>query len=223
MKAKSYIYVLILTFLLGACVSPPDNFPTVPEISFADISYVELDNSIDSLLVSVKFRDAEGDLGLDARDINPPFHPLEYQRDGQGNLITYANRPSEAPSYNPIDWVIDPIVDNVEVMDTIWVKQNPNFSNIFIQFFIKRNGTFTEFKWSDPPYYTTFNGRFPVILEGDNQRAIEGTIKYSMRSSGWRSIFRNDTVRLDIQIQDRALNKSNTVSTPEFTLDQISK
>ncbi|MBD8490311.1 hypothetical protein IFO69_16280 [Echinicola sp. CAU 1574] len=223
MKAKSYIYVLILTFLLGACVSPPDNFPTVPEISFADVSYVELDNSIDSLLVSVKFRDAEGDLGLDARDINPPFHPLEYQRDGQGNLITYANRPSEAPSYNPIDWVIDPIVDNVEVMDTIWVEQNPNFSNIFIQFFIKRNGTFTEFKWSDPPYYTTFNGRFPVILEGDNQRAIEGTIKYSMRSSGWRSIFRNDTVRLDIQIQDRALNKSNTVSTPEFTLNQISK
>ncbi|WP_186754641.1 hypothetical protein [Echinicola salinicaeni] len=223
MKAKGYIYVLVLTFLLGACVSPPDNFPTVPEINFSDISYIETDGGADSLIIALKFKDAEGDLGLDARDINPPFHPLEFLRDNQGNLITYSNRPSSAPDYNPIDWAVDPVVDNVEIKDTVWVEQNPNFNNIFVQFFIKRNDEYQEFKWSDPPYYTTFNGRFPLILSSDNPRAIEGTIKYSMQSLGWRSIFRNDTIRLDIQIQDRALNKSNMISTPDFTLNQIMK
>ncbi|WP_460539976.1 hypothetical protein [Echinicola sediminis] len=223
MKAFGITYALILFFLMGACVSPPDNFPTVPEISFSNVSYIEVESATDSLIVSIKFKDAEGDLGLDARDINPPFHPLEYLRDNQGELITYSSRPPEAPVYNPIDWVINPLVDNIEVKDTIWVEQNPNFNNIFVQFFIKRNGVFNEFKWSDPPYYTTFNGRFPVILSGNNPRSVEGTIKYSMQSLGWRSIFRNDTIRLDIQVQDRDLNKSNVVSTPEFTLNQIMK
>ncbi|UCS93635.1 hypothetical protein KZP23_00925 [Echinicola marina] len=223
MRAKSYIYVLISFFFVGACVSPPDNFPTVPEINFSNISYVEMDNGVDSLIIALRFKDAEGDLGLDSRDINPPFHPFEFLRDNQGNLITYSNRPTDAPEYNPIDWAVRPTVDNIEIKDTLWVKQNPNYNNIFMQFFIKRNGNYEEFKWSDPPYYTTVDGRFPEILSSDNPRAIEGTIQYAIQSSGWRPIFRNDTIRVNVQIQDRALNKSNIISTPDFTLNQIMK
>ncbi|AGA76495.1 hypothetical protein [Echinicola vietnamensis] len=221
MKAKSYAYILVLIFSAGACVSPPDNFPTVPEISYEGLSYLEVDGASDSLKVAINFRDAEGDLGLDPREDNPPYNPLFFLTDENGDYITYSNRPEDAPSYNPRDWAVEPTINNETIEDTLWVEHNPDYYNIFVRFFIKRNGTFNEFKWTDAPYYTTFDGRFPLILNDNNQRAVEGTIEYAMLSSGWRSIFRNDTVRLDLQIQDRALNKSNVISTPEFTLNQI--
>jgi hypothetical protein len=220
-SVKNYIYTLFIPFIF-ACVSPPDNFPTIPEIAFEDMRFVNTAGS-DSLIVSVAFKDAEGDLGLNPTDIDPPFQPVDYIRDAAGNLITYGNRPPEAPSFNPLDWVINPIVNNTVVRDTVWVEQNPDHNNIFIRFFIKRNGVFNEFRWEDPPFFTTFNGRFPRVFNSANGQPVEGTLQYSMLSFGWQSIFRNDTIRIDVQIQDRALNKSNVVSSPEVTLNQISR
>lgn len=221
MKVKSYTYTLLLAALLAAsCVSPPDDFPSVPQISFKDMEYIETDAS-DSLMISIDFRDAEGDLGLDPKEVNPPFHPLDYQRHPNGDLITYGTRPPEAPTFNNRDWVIGPLIGTEIVNDTIWVKVNPDQYNIFVKFFIKRGGNYTEYDFSGPPFYSSFNGRFPRILTEDKDRAIEGTIKYAMLSLGWNSIFRNDTIRIDVQIQDRNLNKSNVVSSPDFTLPQI--
>jgi hypothetical protein len=220
MKIVNWTILLLILSLGFSCISPPVNFPTVPEVSFNNLEFVET-NDADSLIVTINFRDAEGDLGLNPREINPPFNELEYQVDNQGTLITYANRPQNAPSFNNRDWIIFPLINNVVVPDTIWVKENPNYYNIFVKFFIKRSGEYTEFKWSDPPYFTTFNGRFPRILADDRDRAIEGNIRYGMLSLGWNSIFRNDTIRLDLQIQDRQLNRSNMISTPDFTLAQI--
>ncbi len=222
MKVKNPL--ISLAFLVGwsACVSPPEDFPTIPDIDFRNMEFVQTSNA-DSLILTINFRDAEGDLGLNARDIFPPFNELNFPTDEAGNFITYSNRPAEAPNFNDRDWVIFPLVNNVEIQDTLWVKENPDYYNIFIKFFIKRSGEYTEFKWSDPPYFTTFNGRFPRILEEERNRAIEGQIRYSMLSLGWNSIFRTDTLRLEVQIQDRALNQSNTVSSPDFTLAQIER
>ncbi|EIM76437.1 hypothetical protein A3SI_10504 [Nitritalea halalkaliphila LW7] len=208
--------------LLGmvACVTPPTNFPSVPEIEFNSLEFVETPGQ-DSLIVSVDFRDAEGDLGLNATEIQPPFQELTFRRDQGGNLITFRNRPANAPPFNPIDWRINPIVNNQEVRDTIWVEPNPNHNNIFVRFFIKRNGVFQEFRWEDPPFFTSFNGRFPRILAGNNTQAVEGTIAYAMVSSGWNNIFRNDTIRVEVRIQDRQLNSSAWVSSPEVTLQGI--
>lgn len=223
MKVKSYTYLfLFFVGYISSCISPPDDFPSVPQIHFNNVEYIET-NTADSLVVSVNFKDAEGDLGLNPKEVEPPFHPLDYQRDNEGNLINYGNRPPDAPVFNNRDWVINPLIDNVEVKDTIWVKINPDQYNIFIKFFIKRGGTYTEYDLAGPPFYSTFNGRFPRILTDDRERAIEGTIKYSMLSLGWNSIFRNDTVKIDVQIQDRSLNKSNVVSSPDFTLSQITR
>ena len=221
MKVKSYTYTLLFAALLAvSCVSPPDDFPSVPQISFKDMEYIETDAS-DSLMISIDFRDAEGDLGLDPKEVNPPFHPLDYQRHPNGDLVTYGTRPPEAPAFNNRDWVIGPLIGTEIVNDTIWVKVNPDQYNIFVKFFIKRGGNYTEYDFSGPPFYSSFNGRFPRILTEDKDRAIEGTIKYAMLSLGWNSIFRNDTIRIDVQIQDRNLNKSNVVSSPDFTLPQI--
>lgn len=222
MRLKSYFSLFFLVLFVGACVNPPDNFPTVPSITFESLEYVPTAGP-DSLIVGIDFQDAEGDLGLSATDINPPFNAFDFQRDAAGNLITYSNRPPSAPTYNPIDYVINPIVNNQTVNDTIWVRQNPNQYNIFVKFFIKRNGRFTEFRWQAPPFFTTFNGRFPRILTSEEGQAVEGNIKYAMLSSGWEAIFRNDTIRIDVQIQDRQLNRSNEVSSPELTLRQITR
>lgn len=223
MRFKNYSGLLFVTALYStSCISPPENFPSVPEIEFSTIEYVPTSGQ-DSLIVSVNFKDAEGDLGLSSTDINPPFNPLNYKRDNIGNLITYSTRPPQAPSYNPIDWVIDPLINNTVVKDTVWVEQNENQYNIFVRFFIKRNGQFTEFRWQDPPFFTTFNGRFPRILISEEGQSVEGNIRYRMLSAGWESIFRNDTLRIDVQIQDRALNRSNEVSSPEVTLRQITR
>lgn len=221
MKVKSYIYLILSALgLTAGCVSPPDDFPSVPHITFNSVEYIET-NASDSLMVSVDFRDAEGDLGLNPNEDDPPFHPLDYQTDAEGNLITYGNRPSDAPEFNNRDWVINPLIDKTEVNDTIWVKINPDQYNIFIKFFIKRGGNYTEYDFSTAPFYSTFNGRFPRILTEERDRAIEGTIKYAMLSLGWNTVFRNDTLRIDVQVQDRNLNKSNIVSSPDFTLSQI--
>jgi hypothetical protein len=223
MKAKNYLGIIFFLGTLSSCVTPPENFPSVPEISFSGVEFVPVPGAPDSLIVSIGFKDGEGDLGLNPRDTYPPFHFADYNRNENGALITYSQRPPEAPSYNPIDWEINPIVNNAVFRDTVWVTPNPDHHNIFVRFFIKRGGNYEEFKWSAPPFFTTFNGRFPRILTDDRERAIEGNISYGMLSSGWTSIFRNDTVRLDVQIQDRQLNKSNVISTPDFTLQQVTR
>ncbi len=223
MRIKNYSgFMFVVGLGWTSCISPPDNFPTKPEIEFSTIEYVRTSGQ-DSLIISVDFKDAEGDLGLSSTDINAPFNPLIYKRDAAGNLVTYSRRPANAPSYNPIDWVIDPIINNTLVKDTVWVEQNPNHYNIFVRFFIKRNGKYREWRWQDPPFFTTFNGRFPRILTTEEGQAVEGNVKYRMLSSGWESIFRTDTLRIDVEIQDRALNRSNLVSSPEVTLRQITR
>lgn len=218
-SVKNYLPLFFGAILAFGCISPPDNFPSVPEISFDDMRFVTRSGP-DSLIVSINFKDAEGDLGLNPTDIDPPFQPFNLKRDSSGGLIIYGNRPADAPDYNPLDWVINPLVNNTTLRDTVWIEQNQNHFNILVSFFIKRNGQFTEYRWEDT-FFTTFNGRFPRILNNDTGQAVEGTIQYSMLSSGWESVFRNDTIRIDLQIQDRALNRSNVASSPEVTLNQI--
>ncbi|WP_375583877.1 hypothetical protein [Cyclobacterium xiamenense] len=223
MKLKNNIRFLLFIFAAGTgCISPPEDFPTVPRIEFNGMEFVQTPGA-DSLIVSIQFQDAEGDLGLNARDIFPPFNELNYLTDENGNFITYSNRPDDAPDFNNRDWVIFPLINNVEIQDTLWVSENPDHYNIFVDFFIKRGGNYTEFDWSAPPFFTTFDGRFPRMLEEERPRSIEGQIRYAMLSLGWNNIFRTDTIRLEIQIQDRALNRSNVVSSPDFTLSQIER
>lgn len=223
MKLKNHTIITLLLLLVWVgCISPPEDFPTVPQIDFNDLEFVPTSGS-DSLIITLDFRDAEGDLGLNATDIYPPFNELIYLTDDAGQFITYSERPEDAPDFNNRDWVIFPLINNQEIKDTIWVKENEDYYNILVKFFIKRGGNYSEFNWSDPPYFTTFNGRFPRMLDEEQERAIEGEIRYSMLSLGWNSVFRNDTLKLEIKVKDRALNESNIVSTPDFTLSQITR
>jgi hypothetical protein len=115
-----------------------------------------------------------------------------------------------------------------QIVDTVYFELNPNHYNIEVDFLVKEPGNpnadaqgFVEFDWFAPPLCQTFDGRFPVLT--NNQNSLEGTLSYSMISTGFVVLFSIKTLKLRIQIKDIALHKSNVIETPEFTLDKIRK
>ena len=66
-------------FGISSCLSPPD-YPETPEISFKRIQQRRVDTLtglFDRVVVTVSFKDGDGDLGLSNDDINPPFNELD--------------------------------------------------------------------------------------------------------------------------------------------------
>jgi hypothetical protein len=110
-----------------------------------------------------------------------------------------------------------------QIQDTLLVAVNPNHYNIEIDFFEKIGAEFVEFDWRAAPRCTqSYDGRFPRLVEKSGS-ALEGTLRYTMNSIGLVELFSIKPLYLRIQIKDRALNRSNTIETPEFTLDKIKK
>lgn len=217
------LFSVVSVIGLMACNRAPE-LPVIPVIDFQDVIFREVDGP-DSLIVSIYFEDGDGDLGLTSFDITDPFHPFDVVLDANGDTITIGSRP-DLPPYNPIDYIIVRDQDG-NAIDTVLVELNENHYNFFVRFFTKKNGQYTEFNWRDPPYFQTFDGRFPLlnrdVSDGQlRERPLEGELRYGMTSSGWLFLFR-DTLKLSIQIQDRSLNRSNVVETPDFTLDMIRK
>ena len=208
-------------FALSFCTRPPE-LPVVPSINFEYIQFKEVEGP-DSLILSVFFQDGDGDLGLTSFDIYEPYQPYDVILDQNGDTIYYGDSP-DMPPYNPIDYIVTRD-DDGNPQDTVWVELNPDHYNIFVRFYEKKNGEYEEFDWRQPPYFQTFDGRFPLLnTKIEDQRLVirplEGSLRYGMTSSGWLFLFR-DTLKIEVMIQDRALNKSNVVSTPDFTLDMI--
>jgi hypothetical protein len=75
-----------------------------------------------------------------------------------------------------------------------------------------------EFDWFEE-FCIDFNGRFPVLT--NQEGPLEGTIRYAMPNSSFLALFSVKTLRLKVSIRDRALNLSEEVTTPQFTLDGI--
>jgi hypothetical protein len=210
--------VVFIALQLVSCHKPPE-LPIIPAIEFESVEFVKSDGP-DSLIVSIHFTDGDGDLGLTSDDIYPPYEAYDVVLDENNDTIRYGSKP-ELPEYNPIDYVI--LRDEKGApTDTILVKINENHYNFFVRFFPKKDGTYTEFDWRDKPYYQTFDGRFPLLNNSDKSRPLEGSLRYGMVSSGWLFLFR-DTLKIEIQIQDRALNKSNIAASKDFTLEGVTR
>ncbi|MCI0750918.1 MAG: hypothetical protein L0Y35_03705 [Flammeovirgaceae bacterium] len=101
--------------------------------------------------------------------------------------------------------------------------QNPNYFNLEIDFLVKNNaGSFDEYDWLTafpPDCGITYDGRLPIL--SDSNSPVEGTIRYNIKGFGFLQLFSIKTLKLRITIKDRALNKSNILETPEFTLSDI--
>jgi hypothetical protein len=239
----------IALFLLS-CFDPPE-YSNIPTIEFEDVTFVDVSNTSDpdSLILIVQFKDGDGDLGLDANDPNDTLFPFQsrtffdtipnsqlgyYFPGGPDNIyITYRTKrtnpnydtlPPFSKPYNCVNWEILNINNQV---DTFYFQRNPYHYNITVDYLVKNaDGTFTEFDWtkefSYPQCGITFDGRFPILSRDlSRSAALDGKIRYGMASTGFNILFSIKTLKLRITIFDRALNRSNTVETPEFTLQQI--
>lgn len=148
----------------------------------------------------------------------PTFVPDEM--DCKNYIYTYLLIPPELldvidSTYNVV--ATSPNTGAVIIRDTLYFDQNPNYYNIRIRFYQKVGTTLQEFSWEDE-FCSTFSGRFPVL--SDKNDPVEGTLRYNMKSSGFIPLFSVKTLTLDVIITDRTL-KSDSIRTPEFTLDRI--
>ncbi len=128
------------------------------------------------------------------------------------------------PSYSCADYTFVPDLDNdttgADKADTILIQANEFLSNIFVKFLRKRNGNLEDITASFAPDACSppFNSRIPIFDQDNLGRPLRGSIDYPMISSGFISQFLNDSILIEFYIYDRALNKSNVVVSPGFTL-----
>lgn len=234
MRKNKFLYLFIslgIAAAIGSCQGLP-TFPNAPSISFVSIEYVEgSDNPaspvfrIDSLNLTVYFQDGDGDLGLRSDETFPPFHPFDYVVDGNGNRIRFGSRPG-LPPFSCVDYIR--LEDTAaRRIDTFQIRLNQNHNNIFVNFFRKVGGNYVEYDWRSIDQFLcapNFDSRFPIIRENvSRELPIEGELTYAMTSRAFRSVMRNDTFKITVSIQDRALNRSNTVESPDFTLEMVRK
>ncbi len=186
---------------LSACERPP-SYPNVPEIEFGSLQYIDQSGpQKDTLLISINFKDGDGDLGLTGEETAPPF-----------NFAILGARTNSGG-------------------DTIEILTNPNYYNFFCDFYIKKAGVFErvlDFNLDDGiPYQVPvdpFYYRFPLLNADLKKGPLEGTIKIALENSffqrfdGLGTFLPTDTLKLRIYIKDRALNNSNTIESQQFTI-----
>ncbi len=229
--------VVVVGMGLFSCFDPPE-YSDIPEIEFENLVFKDVSDPSepDSLLVFIKFRDGDGNLGLRPNETGCYlagsdticFNEKNYFVNvNNGQFLNYkvkrtnpnfADLPDYVKPFDCINWEL--VFDNAgKVRDTLYFELNENHYNIFVDFLVKQNdGSFQEFDWRTE-FCTTYDGRFPILAKDKDlthRNPVEGTLRYAMLSTGFRLQFSIKTVKLRIQIQDRLLNKSNVIETPEF-------
>lgn len=112
---------------------------------------------------------------------------------------------------------------NIGLLDTDTLP--PYDYNLFVSYFEKQNGVFKEIFLITPNYINdttivydtaTFNGRIPILMPAGKNKAISGEIEDTLFVNNPLSTF--DTIMFEVYIQDRKLNKSNTIQTPPIVV-----
>lgn len=224
---KNPWWFLLIFFSLFACKDRP-TFPLTPSINLNEFYFKQIkDFSLDSLIIKIQFEDGDGDLGLDATETYPPYQLLDVVTDPiTGDTIKFGDEGAPL-EYNCVDYEIvrkeSTVGDSLIVTaDTIYVERNADHFNFYLTFLIEEDdGSFREFNPAlerncAPPYH----GRYFILNTARDIRPLTGELQYSL-ISGFRLLFRNETIKLRIQIQDRALNESNIIETDKFNINDI--
>lgn len=138
--------------------------------------------------------------------------------DGRRLLIRAADKAALDPKTRLVDSLPKVNPEYYQIRDTLYFTPNPDHYNITVEFLVKDPTApegFTVYDWREN-YCTTFDGRFTVF--SDEKSSIDGTLRYSMTSFGFKTVFSIKTLKLRVSIKDRAGHTSNVIETPEFTL-----
>jgi len=228
---RNLIGAVVFMAIVDSCFSPPI-YSIVPEIEFSNICYgkAKPGGGLDSIVVAFKFKDGDGDLGLNDSYIQDTTFAFQFYYNFEGALVTYKTKrknpslglPDFVTPFNCTDWEVKRNSGNV-VIDTLFTKFNPNYYNIFIDFYVN-DVLFDPSSYFVYPNCSVqgYNGRFPVLaLDPSKDSPLDGKITYSLKGFAFDFLFSTQQLKLKIRIQDRALHKSNEITTPAFTLQSI--
>ena len=86
---RSAFLFVISVVILSACFNQPE-FSNSPTIQYEGISFQKAPNGLDSLIVSISFKDGDGDLGLSGtsrEDSESPYHEVDFFANDNGELF----------------------------------------------------------------------------------------------------------------------------------------
>ncbi len=218
--------------LLLGCFEAP-NFPDTPKIAFENVEFKEGNSIFDSLIISVQYEDGNGDLGLDDSFTDPKYAEGFYYTFPNGDTIsikhigqsidieTFTEVPPYAHPFTCVNWVETPTLSGEVIQDTLFYVPNDDHFNIFVKFLFRDKGAsddtpFEEFDWIGSDELATcgspIDARFPILKDlSESNAPIEGVLRYGFVSSGLIPLFKDREMKLEVSIQDRELQRSNTV------------
>jgi hypothetical protein len=93
MKALKGLLLFGISVGVTACYDRPE-IPIKPKIDFEGIYFQEAKaaGERDNLVLTISFKDGNGDLGLSATDIEPPYHDMNHYLVNNGELIPLKKR-----------------------------------------------------------------------------------------------------------------------------------
>jgi hypothetical protein len=245
-KSTSFIFISMLLLFAGCFAI--DDISDTPRISFSDLTFTNNGPGSEFLSLTIDFQDGDGNIGLGKDELSFPYHPYDVIVDSDGELVTiskvvklpfYAQSPNNTSrlfsnfdnrsTFNCLEYELLEINLNTNGAttrkDTVFIIRNENNKNIFVEYYRKRGGSYQFIDWiritSAEACGISFDSRFPVFDSESIGKPLQGSITYKMISSGIDDVIRSDTFRLKVRIKDRALNESNTITTPDFTLNEI--
>lgn len=181
--------ILILTFVATSCDKSDEfdttGFTTKPKIEFQTIDFKDSPpGEADSIVLTISYKDLEGDLGLDQLEIDSPYNWLNFFSNKTGSYFDFENEKLEdlliysdraiidtLPPFNDItkclnwDTNIEFLLANGSIFkDTIYVKRNIYHYNYLIDYYFQNSqGQFELFDWElEIGCYNSFDSRFPL-------------------------------------------------------------
>jgi hypothetical protein len=229
--------------------SDQERFASIPSISFEEVEFRETPDLAepDLLIISFNFRDGDGDLGLAADEIDPPYHEVNYFYDSNGKLLTIRSRSNPAFAHLPPDEYPFSCLNYTNPAETIYYPAS-EVDNTFNIVDTKVVGGVTYHGVRDMIYFESNENHFNITVDfllknadgsfkefdwrttycqsfdgrfprlEDVNGSLEGKLSYEMTSVGFKSLFQNRVMKLRVVVKDRALHESNVMLTPEFTI-----
>ncbi|MGC3944148.1 MAG: hypothetical protein QM762_06415 [Chryseolinea sp.] len=126
MKAIRGLCLFAISAIVTSCFNPPD-YSHSPKIEFAGVCFKEgtPDNPAESLVVTVSFRDGNGDLGLAADQIEEPYNDIFYGMASAGQVIDAGKR----TIYSSLPQFVEVPPGATGKLVTVRTLQDPNYSD----------------------------------------------------------------------------------------------
>lgn len=120
---KNLLLIGFVTALMVGCFNPPE-YSAIPSISLNELYFREVgtNSDPDSLVMSIQFRDGDGDLGLGSTDITGKYAEIFYPLDKDNKLITIRTR--EKVGYDTLPAFTTPFNCLVYLYDSVYVPES---------------------------------------------------------------------------------------------------